>query len=223
MKILLLEDEKAMAAFVVSGLKSDGFHVRWVQNGDEALTLAGENSYDALVLDVMVPGRDGLSILRQLRYAGHTTPVVIVSARTALNERLEGLQLGADDYLTKPFSVEELAVRLRNIQRRTTGAGHSILSHGTLSINLMTREVKRGGVQLELTAREFDLLVFLARSPGRVRTRTQILEQVWEYHHEPGTNVVDVCIRRLRNKLESPGDKPLIQTIRSVGYSMAAL
>lgn len=220
MKVLLLEDEKSLAGFVIAGLKAEGFTVEWVRNGDETLTLAKENSYDALILDIMVPGRDGLSILKQLRQVGYTIPVVLISARTALDERLEGLHLGADDYLSKPFSVEELAVRLRNIQRRSAGAGHAVLTHGDLSINLMTRDVLHLGNRIDLTAREFDLLVFLARSPGRVRTRTQILEQVWEYHHEPGTNVVDVCIRRLRAKLQSPGDA-LIQTIRSVGYCLA--
>ena len=223
MKILLLEDEKALAAFVVSGLRAEGFAVEWVRNGDEAMRLASEHAYDALVLDIMVPGRDGLSLLRQIRLAGQILPVVIISARTTLNERLEGLNLGADDYLSKPFAVEELAVRLRNIQRRTKGAGQAILEHGPLSVNLMTREVKIHQIRIELTVREFDLLVFLIRNPGRVRTRTQILEQVWEYHHEPGTNVVDVCIRRLRAKLESPSDPALIQTVRSVGYCLAPL
>jgi two-component system, OmpR family, response regulator len=221
MKILLLEDEKALAAFIISGLKAEGFTIEWTQNGTEALTLAAENPYDALILDIMVPGRDGLSILRHLRQAGHSLPIVLISARTSLHERLEGLQLGADDYLCKPFSVEELAVRLRNIQRRTAGAGHAILTHGDLSINFMTREVKRGHNPITLTPREFDLLVFLTRNPDRVRTRTQILEHVWEYHHEPGTNVVDVCIRRLRAKLEPPGGPALILTIRSVGYCLA--
>jgi two-component system, OmpR family, response regulator len=221
MKILLLEDEKALAAFIISGLKAEGFTIEWTRNGSEALTLAAENPYDALILDIMVPGRDGLSILRLLRQAGHSLPIVLISARTSLHERLEGLQLGADDYLCKPFSVEELAVRLRNIQRRTAGAGHAILKHGDLSINLMTREVKRGPNPIALTAREFDLLVFLTRNPERVRTRTQILEHVWEYHHEPGTNVVDVCIRRLRAKLEPPGGPALILTVRAVGYCLA--
>ena len=177
-------------------------------------------SYDAIVLDVMLPGRSGLEILKMIRAGHNNVPVIIITARGETEDRIEGLDLGADDYLPKPFFVEELIARLRAIWRRSSEAGMSVLSVGTLSANLMKREVVRSGVQIEMTPKEFSLLAFLMRAPGRVLTRTQILEQVWGYHFDPGTNLVDVYIRRLRSKIDIEGEVPLIETLRGVGYRM---
>lgn len=218
-KVLVVEDEKNIASFVRKGLQEAGFTVTVCRNGDEAYSLARSGGFDVLVLDIMLPGRDGLSILRNLREAKHTVPVILVTARSALNERLEGLNLGADDYLAKPFYVEELIARIHAVTRRALGDQLTQMSVGDLTVNLITREVKRGAMRIELTAREFSLLELLMRSPGRVYTRTQILEHVWGYDFDPQTNVVDVCIRRLRNKIDLPDDKePLIETVRNVGY-----
>jgi len=218
-KVLVVEDEKNIASFVRKGLQEAGFTVTVCRNGDEAYSLARSGGFDVLVLDIMLPGRDGLSILRNLREGRNTVPVILVTARSALNERLEGLNLGADDYLAKPFYVEELIARIHAVTRRALGDQLTQMSAGDLTVNLITREVKRGAMRIELTAREFSLLELLMRSPGRVYTRTQILEHVWGYDFDPQTNVVDVCIRRLRNKIDLPDDKePLIETVRNVGY-----
>jgi len=218
-KVLVVEDEKNIASFVRKGLQEAGFAVSVCHNGDEAYSLARSGGFDVLVLDIMLPGRDGLSILRNLREGRNTVPVILVTARSALTERLEGLNLGADDYLSKPFYVEELIARIHAVTRRALGDQLTQMSSGDLMVNLVTREVKRGAMRIELTAREFSLLELLMRSPGRVYTRTQILEHVWGYDFDPQTNVVDVCIRRLRNKIDLPDDqKPLIETVRNVGY-----
>ena len=218
MKILVLEDDKKLAALVRKGLETQGFTVDFCDNGDDAYALATTRSYDALVLDIMVPGRDGLSILRNLRDQRLAVPVVLITARSALNERLEGLNLGADDYLTKPFYVDELVARLHAVTRRGAGNALTLLHHGNISVNLVTREVRRAGQPVDLTAREFALLTYLLRSPGQTFTRAQICEHVWNYHFDPGTNLVDVYVQRLRRKLEAADDPSLIETIRGVGY-----
>jgi len=186
--------------------------------GDDALHLALTEQFDALVLDIMLPGRDGLSVLGQLRERRNTVPVILLTARDALSERVAGLNLGADDYLTKPFSVEELVARLRAVWRRISGEGLSQLQVGNLTLNLTRREVARAGKPIELTVREFALLEYLMRSPGRVHNRTQLCEQVWDYHFDPGTNVVDVCVQRLRRKIDDGFATSLLQTVRGVGY-----
>ncbi len=218
MKVLVVEDEKHIASFVRNGLEEEGFDVDVCHNGDEAYRQASRQPYDALVLDIMLPGRDGLSILRNLRDQKNTVPVLLLTARSELNERIEGLNLGADDYLTKPFFVEELVARLHAIIRRASGEKLSMLQADDLTVNLITREVRRSDRPIELTAREFNLLTYLMRSPGRVFTRTQILEHVWEYYFDPGTNLVDVYIQRLRKKLCEQGEARLIETVRGVGY-----
>jgi two-component system, OmpR family, response regulator len=217
-KILVVEDDKKLGSFVRKGLESAGFVVDLCADGDEGFTLATTRSYDALVLDIMLPGRDGLSILRNVRERQIATPVLLLTARNTLNERLDGLNLGADDYLTKPFFIEELIARLHALLRRAAGQIKSLLAHGDVTVNLLTREVKRGGEVVDLTAREFALLTFLLRSPGRTFTRTQICEHVWNYHFDPGTNLVDVYVTYLRKKLGSPGGTPIIETVRNVGY-----
>ena len=213
-----MEDDKKLAGLLRKGLETQGFTVDFCANGDDAYALATTRSYDALVLDIMVPGHDGLSILRNLRDQRLTVPVVLVTARSALNERLEGLNLGADDYLTKPFYVDELIARLHAVTRRAAGNALTVLQHGNISVNLVTRDVRRAGQPVDLTAREFALLTYLLRSPGQTFTRAQICEHVWNYHFDPGTNLVDVYVQRLRRKLEADDDPSLIETIRGVGY-----
>jgi two-component system, OmpR family, response regulator len=217
-KVLVIEDDRKIAAFVRKGLEAQGFVADVCRSGDEGYALATSRPYDALVLDIMLPGRDGLSILRNIRERKIPLPVILLTARAELNERLEGLNLGADDYLTKPFFVEELIARLHAVTRRASGAPQSILSVGDLTMNLLTREVTRGGAPIELAPREFNLLEHLMRSPGRVLTRVQICEQVWDYHFDPGTNLVEVYIQRLRKKVDAGAAVKLIETIRGVGY-----
>ena len=218
MKVLVVEDEKQIADFVKKGLDEQGFDVELCANGDEAYALARSQQYDAIVLDIMLPGRDGLSILRNLRKQKNPVPVILLTARSELDERMEGFELGADDYLTKPFFVEELIARIHAVVRRASGRSVSILQIEDLTVNLLTREVRRGDDELHLTAREFSLLEYLMRAPGRVYTRTQILEHVWGYDFDPNTNLVDVHIQRLRKKISPGATEDLIETVRGVGY-----
>ena len=223
MRILVVEDQAKIADFVKKGLEEHGFAVELVRDGHTAYELTCEEPFDAIILDIMLPGRDGLSVLRGLRERGNAVPVMLLTARSELNERVEGFHLGADDYLTKPFYVEELIVRLQSILRRSSGQGTSILTAADLKVNILSRDVERAGKAITLTQREFSLLEFLMRSPGRVYTRTQIYTHVWGMHFDPGTNLVDVCIRRLRNKVDRDFDPPLIETLRGVGYRFKAL
>ena len=216
MKILVVEDEKSIAGFIQKGLEEQGFSVEVCHDGNTGYERVITQAYDAVILDIMLPGRDGLSILKNLREKRNTVPVVLLTARSELNERLEGLNLGADDYLTKPFYVEELIARLHAVTRR--GAERtSILQFGDLVVDLIQRQVKVRGEALEITAREFKLLEYLMRSPGRVYTRTQILEHVWGYDFDPNTNLVDVHVTRLRKKLAEDREE-FIETVRGVGY-----
>ena len=222
MKILVVEDDQKLGSLLRKGLEAQGFVVDFSADGDEGFTLATTRSYDAVVLDIMLPGRDGLSILRNLRERQLTVPVILCTARSALNERLDGLNLGADDYLTKPFYIEELVARLHALVRRASGQQKNLLQCGNITVNLLTREVKCGAKTVELTAREFALLTYLMRSPGRTFTRTQICEHVWNYHFDPGTNLVDVYVQHLRKKLNRGAGQPIIETVRSVGYRIPA-
>lgn len=223
MKILVVEDDKKLGGLLRKGLEAQGFVVDFSNDGDEGFTLATTRPYDAIVLDIMLPGRDGLSILRNLRDRRSTVPVLLLTARSALNERLDGLNTGADDYLTKPFYIEELIARLHALLRRASGQTRSLLQHGEITMDLLSREVKCAGKPVELTAREFALLTYLLRSPGRTFTRTQICEHVWNYHFDPGTNLVDVYVQHLRKKLGSELGAPLIETVRGVGYRIPEL
>ena len=218
MRILVVEDERKIAGFIRQGLEEHGFDVEVCCNGDDAFTLATTRSYDTIVLDIMLPGRDGLSILRGLRERKNTVPVILVTARTELNERVDGLNLGADDYLTKPFYVEELIARIHAVSRRVKDDTLSLLQVDDLTVDLIQRHVQRGDRKIELTAREFSLLERMMRTPGRVFTRTQLLEHVWGYDFDPETNLVDVNIRRLRKKVDDDSATPLIETVRGVGY-----
>jgi len=222
MHVLVAEDEKKIAAFVRKGLAEIGCTVTVSHRGDEALHLASNDRYDALVLDIMMPGRDGLSVLRSLREQNNLLPVILLTARDSLNDRIDGLNQGADDYLAKPFSMEELIARLRAVARRLTGEGVTLLRLRDLSLNLSNQEVRRAGKKIELTSREFSLLACLLRSPGRVHSRTQLCEQVWSYQFDPGTNLVDVAIQRLRKKIDGGYPVPLVHTVRGVGYTVKA-
>lgn len=218
MNVLFVEDEAKIANFVRAGLKEQGFVVDYCDNGDEGYQQALDNEYDVIVLDIMVPGLDGLSILKQLRHKGRNAPVILLTARNELDDRLSGLNLGADDYIAKPFFVEELAARIHAVVRRSVGDRQNLLSVGPLKLDRITREVTCNQQAMELTSREFNLLEYLMRSPGRVFTRTQIMEHVWGYDFNPNTNVVDVCIQRIRKKIDPIDEAGWIESIRGVGY-----
>ncbi|BAY45115.1 two component transcriptional regulator, winged helix family protein [Scytonema sp. HK-05] len=218
MNVLFVEDEAKIANFVRAGLKEQGFVVDYCDNGDEGYLRALDNEYDAIVLDIMVPGKDGLSILKQLRQKGRNAPVILLTARNELDDRLSGLNLGADDYIAKPFFVEELAARIHAVVRRSAGDRQNLLAVGPIKLDRITREVTCNQQAIELTSREFNLLEYLMRSPGRVFTRTQILEHVWGYDFNPNTNVVDVCIQRIRKKIDPIDEAGWIESIRGVGY-----
>ena len=222
MKVLLVEDERRIAAFVCAGLREQGWNVEHCEDGNEGFERAREAPFDVILLDIMLPGRDGLSILRGLREAGNATPIILLTARNELRDRIEGLNHGADDYLAKPFYVEELVARIHAVARRVSGDRQSVLCQGPLRLDRITRAVYWNGAEITMTRREFNLLEFLLRSPGRVATRTQILEHVWDYDFDPTTNLVDVCIQRIRRKLEAvdPAAAP-IESIRGVGYRIA--
>ncbi|CAA6691386.1 MULTISPECIES: response regulator transcription factor [unclassified Lentimonas] len=223
MKILVVEDDRRIASFIKKGLKESGYVVDVCNEGDAGYDLASTESYDVVLLDIMLPGRDGLSILRGLREQRNTVPIILLTARSGLDERVEGLNLGADDYLAKPFFMEELIARIIAVSRRASGEQLSMVKHGDLTLNLITREVLRGEQILELTSREFNLLELLMRSPGRVYSRTQLLEHVWGYDFDPQTNVVDVYIRRVRGKIDGGEGGSLIEAVRGVGYRLKQL
>ncbi|MEO7932028.1 MAG: response regulator transcription factor [Chthoniobacterales bacterium] len=222
MRLLIADDEKKIARFLRKRFVEEGFSVDVVHTGNLALEHLTSIPYDAAILDIMMPDRDGLSVLRSLRESKNTTPILLLSARGETAERIEGLNLGADDYLAKPFSMDELVARLRALLRRSSGETLSFYKIADLAIHLAQRKVLRGERKIELTPREFAVLEFLARSPGRVITRTQICEKVWDYHFDPGTNLVDVYIQRLRRKIDDGESVPLIHTVRGVGYLIQA-
>ncbi len=222
MHVLFVEDEPKIASFVQVGLKEQGFVVDYCDHGDVAYAKALSHEYDVILLDIMIPGKDGLFILEHLRQAGHNTPVILLTARNELDDRLQGLNLGADDYIAKPFFVEELVARINAVARRSVSDRQNIVTVGPFRLDRLTRMVtyeSAGSSHLvELTTREFNLLEYLMRSPGRVFTRTQMLEHVWGYNFNPSTNVVDVCIQRLRKKIDIKGEERWIESVRGVGY-----
>lgn len=220
LKILLVEDEQKIADFVGEGLNSRGMEVTHCLDGNRGFEQACTGPFDAVVLDIMLPGRDGLSVLKGMRAAGVTTPVILLTARNELGDRIEGLELGADDYLAKPFFVEELAARLHALRRRLAGDRQNTLDVGGVTLDRITREVSCHGRSAELTTREFSLLEYLMRSPGQVFTRAQILEHVWGFDFDPSTNVVDVCVKRLRNKMAALDEHlpSAVEAVRGTGY-----
>jgi DNA-binding response OmpR family regulator len=217
-RILVVEDEKKTASFVRKALQAENFAVDVVHDGADGLAAAASGVFDAVVLDIMLPGRDGLSVLRQLRERKIRTPVLLLSARGEVNERVEGLNAGADDYLPKPFELAELIARVRALTRRGAENKSTVLRVADLSLDTLTHKARRGGHEIELTAREYRLLEFLMRSTGRLCGRMAILEKVWDYGFDPGTNLVDVYIRRLREKLDTDLEPKLLHTVRGAGY-----
>lgn len=219
MRVLVVEDDQKISSFITAGLKQAGFAVDHSNDGEGGLHLAVTESYDAAVIDIMLPKRDGLSLIAELRRRKLNTPVLILSAKQSVDDRVKGLQRGGDDYLTKPFAFAELLARIQALMRRASGAVEPTgLTVGDLSVDLLTREVSRGGERIDLQPREFSLLEYLLRNAGRVVSKTMILEHVWDYHFDPQTNVVDVLVCRLRNKVDRDGAEKRIQTIRGVGY-----
>jgi two-component system OmpR family response regulator len=221
MRLLLVEDDQKIGAFVEKGLRQEGHAVDWVRTGTDGLAaLVGGAVHDAAVVDVMLPELDGLELIRAARRKRVTTPVIILSAREAVADRIAGLEAGADDYLTKPFSFAELVARLNALVRRaaSAGAAETRLSFGGVSLDLLTRQVKRDGAPISLQAKELALLEYFLRNPDRVLSKTMILQRLWDYSFDPQTNVVDVLVCRLRNKIDRGFPTTLIQTLRGVGY-----
>ncbi len=221
-KILIVEDDATTADFIAKGLRQSGYEVDIAFNGRDGLFQATNNVYDAIVLDRMMPGMDGLEVLSELRGAGNSTPVIVLSALANLDERVKGLRAGSDDYVAKPFALAELMARIEAVQRRATGEGNAVtkLSCEDLEMDLLQRRTTRAGRKVDLQPREFRLLEFLMRHRDQVVTRTMLLEGVWDYHFDPGTNVIDVHISRLRKKIDEGGAKPLLHTVRGAGYRL---
>jgi DNA-binding response OmpR family regulator len=220
MRVLVVDDDKKIAAFIAKALKAEGYAVDVIHNGDEAMAAILSAGFDAIVLDIMLAGRDGLSVLKQMRTRGNLTPVLLLSARAEVNERVEGLKAGADDYLAKPFALEELVARVQVLARRGGGNQATVLRVADLTLDTATRIARRGKQQIELTAREFRLLEYLMRSPGRICTRMMIFEQVWDYHFDPGSNLIDVYVGKLREKIDAEFEPKLLHNVRGVGYVM---
>lgn len=219
-RILIVEDQKKLAASIRRGLEEEGFEAEMAHTGEEGYYLATTRPPDALVLDVMLPGRDGFQVLRDLRSRGYTGPVLILTSRDAVEDRVRGLDGGADDYLVKPFAFAELVARLRALLRRGHGGRELVLRADTLEVDLITRRVVRAGAEIELTAREFELLAYLLRHKNATVTRDMLARDVWK---EPGgllTNVIEVCVNGLRKKVEAPGQRQLVHTVRGVGYAL---
>lgn len=223
-KILVVEDDSTTADYIVSGLEQNGFVVDRAADGRDGLFHATDGSYAAIVLDRMLPGMDGLAVLSAMRAGGIETPVIILSALSSTDERVRGLKSGADDYLAKPFAFSELLARIEALQRRAPSSSQQLttsLSCADLNLDLLTRRVERGGQRVDLQPREFRLLELLLRNHGQVVTRTMMLEEVWDYHFDPGTNVIDVHISRLRKKIDEGAEVPLLHTVRGVGYMLS--
>jgi two-component system copper resistance phosphate regulon response regulator CusR len=218
MRILVVEDEKKLADFIRRALKEDGHAVDLSHDGDDGGDLALRGDYDAIVLDLQLPRRDGLSILRELRATKKNVPVVILTARDGPRERIRGLDEGADDYVTKPFLLDELRARVRAVLRRGASGSPALLQFRDLSMNLVSRKVSRGSRAVALTPRQFSLLEYFLRNPERVLTRTSIAEHVWDMNFEWRSNVVDVVVNKLRRKVDAPGETALIHTVRGAGY-----
>ena len=223
MKLLLVEDNERMARFVTKGLHESGHAVDHADNGRDGLFLAASEPYDVIIMDRMLPGQiDGLGIIEALRRAGNRTPILILSALSDVDERIRGLRSGGDDYLTKPFAFGELLARLDALGRRGQGGGERMLEVDDLRMDLLARKVQRGNRAITLQPREFKLLEYLMRHAGQVVTRTMLLENVWEYHFDPQTNVVDVHVSKLRQKIENGSERQLLRTVRNAGYMITA-
>lgn len=219
MRILVVEDDKHISSFVTKGLKESGHNVDTAENGKDGLFLATTEIYDAIIMDRMLPGLDGLTIIKTIRGAGNDTPVLILSSLGEVDDRIKGLRSGGDDYLVKPFAFEELLVRIEILGRKkNTKLYDNLIILDDLEVDLLSRKVKRGAKKIGLQTREYKLLEYLLRNKGQVVTRTMLLENVWDYHFDPQTNVIDVHVSRLRNKIDKGFEKQLIKTVRGAGY-----
>lgn len=224
MHLLLVEDERRLAAAVRRVLEEEGHVVDWVEDGAEALLQAQTEEYDLILMDVMLPSLDGYEVTKRLRIKGNQAPVLMLTARDAVGDRVQGLDSGADDYLVKPFALAELLARVRALTRRAkmTGGDSTVLKAGDLELDLRTREAIRGGKRIELTAKEFALLEVMMRHPGQVMTRSQLLDRIWSYDILTESNIVDIYIHYLRNKIDKDFEEKLIRTVRGVGYALRA-
>jgi len=219
MRVLLIEDDVKIASFIIKGLKAEGFAVDHASDGENGLHLALTEPYDLAIIDIMLPQMDGFAVIAALRRGKRHLPVIILSARGATEDKVKGLQLGSDDYLTKPFAFSELLARIQALLRRSSGAAEPTrLELGDLSMNLITREVVRRGRRIDLQPLEFSLLEYLLRNAGKVVSKTMIMEHVWDYHFDPQTNVVESRIYHLRDKIDKGFETKLIHTVRGVGY-----
>ena len=218
MKILVVEDDRIVGQYVKRGLEEQGYHADLVEDGLEALRFISGGHYDLVILDLRLPGMTGYEVLRTVRDRGITTPILVLTAQDAVDHKVQALRAGADDYVTKPFAFEELLARVEAIGRRPAALKSTALTIGDLVLDTTTREVRRAGRLLDLTPKEFTVLEYLMRHPGRVMSRTLITEYAWDYHFDPGTNIVDVVINRLRKKVDAGQERRLIHTVRGVGY-----
>jgi DNA-binding response OmpR family regulator len=220
MHVVLIEDDEKIGSLVSQGLKQEGHNLSWARNGDDGLDLARQSGVDIVIVDLMLPGKDGLSIISELRRAKIATPIIILSARVDVEDRVRGLEAGADDYLTKPFSFAELVARVSALMRRASARVETLtrLEFADLTLDLVARRVRRGGLVIDLQTKEFMLLEYFMRNSGRVLSKTMILQHVWDYGFDPQTNVVDVLVSRLRSKIDRDFPEKLIHTIRGVGY-----
>jgi len=222
MRLLVVEDEKKVAGFIKKGLEEEGYAVDLACDGETGLAMGLDGVHDLIILDIHLPKMDGLRVLQELRRKKLTTPVLLLTVRAAIEDKVLGLDTGADDYLTKPFAFQELLARVRALLRRGAATGSPILQVADLTMDPATRSVSRGGEKIELTAKEFALLDYFMRHPGRVLTRTMITEHVWDYDFDPMTNVIDVYVNYLRKKIDSGRDRKLLHTVRGAGYVMKA-
>lgn len=222
MRVLVVEDEPKMAAFIAKALEEEGFALGQARSGHAALEALLEGAFDVAIMDIMLPGPDGISVLKQYRQKGGKTPILLVSARGHVSERVEGLNAGADDYLPKPFVLAELVARVRALGRRTPEAVSMVIRVADLSLDTVSHEVRRANDVIKLSPREYRLLEFLMKSGGRTRGRMAILEAVWDYHFDPGTNLVDVYVRRLRDKIDRNYEPKVMHTEKGVGYAVRA-
>ncbi|MFL5547011.1 MAG: response regulator [Gemmatimonadales bacterium] len=222
MKILVVEDDRTVGQYVKRGLEEQRYHADLVDDGMEGLRLASGGRYDLIVLDLRLPEMNGLEVLRTLRDRGNTTPVLVLTAQDAVDFKVQALRSGADDYVTKPFAFEELLARVEALGRRPKEIRSPVLKVGDLELDSETREVRRGGERIELTPKEYTVLEYLMRHAGRVMSRTLITEYAWDYHFDPGTNIVDVVINRLRKKVDTGHAQKLVHTVRGVGYVVKA-
>jgi len=222
MRLLVVEDEPRIASFIRRGLEEERHAVDVAPDGDDAVLLATTNDYDVILLDVLLPRKNGLAVCRELRAGGLTTPILMLTAKDSVEDKVAGLNTGADDYLTKPFAFDELLARVNALARRQSLDRSPLLRVGDLTLDPLTRDVRRGDAPIELTNKEYALLAFLMRRPAQVLTRTQIAEQIWDLNFDNESNVIDVYVRYLRKKIDAGGARPLIHTVRGVGYVIKA-